>query len=61
MKKYFTIIIATISLAVNAQEYYSGSENLQGIELRYFLHGLIDNHSVITYSNCITALKESDQ
>ena len=61
MKNYITLILAMIPLGISAQDYYSNSQNLYGTELRLQLHNLIDDHTIISYSNCITALKESDQ
>ena len=61
MKNYITLILAMIPIGISAQDYYSTSQNLFGTELRIQLHNLIDDHTIISYSNCITALKESDQ
>ena len=60
MTKIYTLILCAISLCTTAQDYYSESQNLTGNDLRIQLHNLIDNHTIISYSNCITALKQAD-
>jgi endonuclease I len=60
MTKIYTLILCTISLCTSAQDYYFESQNLTGNDLRIQLHNLIDNHTIISYSNCIAALKQSD-
>ena len=61
MTKIYTLILCVITFSITAQDYYSGSENLYGNELRNQLHNLIDGHTIISYSNCISALKQSDK
>jgi endonuclease I len=61
MTKIYTLILCLITFIITAQDYYSASENLYGNELRNQLHNLIDGHTIISYSNCISALKQSDK
>lgn len=58
-----TIISCLLVLAQNvcAQDYYSGTSTLYGEDLRESLHQLIDNHTELSYSQCKTVLKESDE
>ena len=60
MTRYYIFILCVISFEIKAQDYYSSSQSLYGNELRIQLHNLIDNHTIISYSNCIAALKQSD-
>jgi endonuclease I len=60
MKNYFTFLLCLFQLGLTAQDYYSTSQNLYGNSLRIQLNELISDHQVVSYSNCIAALKETD-
>ena len=60
--KYVLSLILLLSVAIcSAQDYYAECNTLYGEGLRVHLHNLIDNHQEYSYSNCIAALKESDE
>lgn len=62
MRKIIKLLILLVSTTVFGQEYYPESvESLYGAELRVALHSLIDDHTVYSYSQCKTILKQSDQ
>lgn len=59
---FFTLLAllsAGISLAQPAG-YYSGTEGLNGIQLRSKLHDIIKNHQVLSYSSLWTAFYDTD-
>jgi len=64
MKAFQIAILSSLFILVQnvlAQDYYSGTTTLYGDELREVLHELIDDHIEVSYSQCKTVLKESDE
>ncbi|HRW62942.1 MAG TPA: endonuclease [Bacteroidales bacterium] len=68
MKRLLTfvfILFSTFCLAQIPEGYYSGTEGLQGEELKALLHNIIDNHTTYPYTSSTTdvwdILKESDR
>ena len=61
MKNYIVLLLCLSSFNAVSQDYYATSQNLYGSSLQSQLHDIINNHQVLSYSTCISALKESDQ
>lgn len=57
----FLIVMLSFLRAAVAQDYYEGITALYGEELRNALHQIIDEHNVLTYTQCKTVLKASDE
>jgi endonuclease I len=64
MKKLAALLLVVLSLRLTAAPppgYYAPAEGLDGHPLRSALAGIIDGHTVVTYSNTEAAIKTLDE
>ncbi len=55
------LIIEASAEAYYENSYYSSTQNLWGADLKAALHGIIDNHTELSYSGVWDALKNTDE
>ncbi len=55
------LIVESSAEAVYENSYYDNTQNLWGADLKAALHGIIDNHTELSYSGVWDALKNTDE
>ena len=61
LEKDFVFTIFGLSQTAIYTDYYLGADGLTGDNLKLFLHNLIDDHDVLSYTELWTALAVSDE